>query len=80
VLRAAAVVVLALAIGVFYRSSGPGGTELAVALPMELQTLSVDELTEVMDSLVVEGRALAGPALSDLNERELAQLLAVMEG
>jgi len=81
-LRAAAIVVLALGLGVFYRGVGGGATTVAVASP-ELQTLSDDELLEVLDSLVVEAPVAyrSGiPGLADLDEKQLNELLKEMEG
>jgi len=81
-LRAAALVILGVGIAVYVRSGYRDGPRIAAAPPVELQHLSEDELNQVMDSLVIEGRspAFVGAALSDLSERELAQLLASMEG
>lgn len=83
VLRVAAVVVLALGVGIFYRPGGArNGAEVAVASPEQLQTLSVDELQEVLDSLVVETPAptFSNAGLADLDERQLTELLESLEG
>lgn len=80
--RVAAVVVLALGVGIFYRPGPPNGTEVAVTLPEQLQTLSVDELQEVLDSLVIEtpAPAFSNAGLADLDERQLTELLESLEG
>ena len=80
-LRVAAIVVLALGVGLFYRPGGnrPGALESPVAL----QTLSVDELEEVLDSLVIEAPATlrsGGVGLADLDESQLTQLLEELKG
>lgn len=82
VLRIAALVVLALGVGIFYRPAPRNGTDLAVASPEPLQALSVDELQEVLDSLVVETPAptFSNANLADLDERQLVELLEAMEG
>src|SRR5437867_2535021 len=70
-LRAAAVVVLALGLGLFYRGVG-GRPASTVAASPELQTLSVDELQEVLDSLVVEAPVAhrsGTSGLADLDEK-----------
>ena len=81
-LRAAAIVAMALGVGLFYRPGGsrPGAT---VGPPVALQTLSVDDLEEVLDSLVIEAPATlrsGGVSLADLNETQLAELLREMKG
>jgi hypothetical protein len=81
-LRAAAIVVLALGVGLFYRPGG-NGTPLVAGSPVTLQTLSVDELEEVLDSLVIEAPATlrsGGVGLADLDETQLTQLLEELKG
>lgn len=80
-LRTAAVVVLALGIGVFYRG-GRTGAMTALVSPVQLEPLSVDELEEVLDSLVVETPVSrdAAVGLADLDEGQLTELLRRMEG
>lgn len=56
--------------------------ELAWSPPVSFQGLSEDDLAEVLDSLSHQRPAAASAtaALDDLNERELGQLLDLMEG
>src|SRR5262245_571880 len=79
-LRAAAVIVLTIGIGLYFR--GPAPVTSQVATVPELQTLSLAELEEVLDSLVVESPATyhAASSLSDLDEDQLTELLRSMEG
>ena len=81
-LRAAAVVVLVLGVGLFYRA-GNGSHETAPTGSLALQTLSETELEQVLDSLVVETPVNLRDAavdLSDLDESQLTELLQRMEG
>jgi hypothetical protein len=78
---AAATVFLAsaLAINVWI---GSGGSGIAPPLPVEIEELAANELTEILDSLSLElPIAEVVPAtLSDLNEVQLERLLESMEG
>ncbi|MSR06980.1 MAG: hypothetical protein EXR93_07950 [Gemmatimonadetes bacterium] len=80
-LQVAAMVVLALGIGVFYRGTTTGHLA-ALGSPVQLDPLSVDELEEVLDSLVIETPLSpdAPVGLADLDESQLTELLRRMEG
>lgn len=79
-MRVAAVAVVAIGIGVMSQSGNSGAETLSA--PVELADLSADELTEVMDSLLLDDPVseLASGSFYDLNESELAELLELMEG
>ena len=78
---AAAVLLVATA-----RWIGPDGsvgeTAATVATAPELESLSGDELAEVLDSLFLHAPVteLVAASLDDLNERQLSELLTWMEG
>ena len=79
-MRVAAVAVIAIGLGVMTQGGGPLVESLAA--PVELADLSDDELTEVIDSLLLDEPVyeLAASDLYDLDETELAELLELMEG
>ena len=81
---AAAAAVVVLTVGVLVVSQlGSNGSEVAV-LPAftELHALSDDELEQVYDSLTADAPVyeLSAANLQDLNEGQLEELLAMMEG
>ena len=59
-----------------------GEMAATVATAPELESLSGDELAEVLDSLFLHAPVteLVAVSLDDLNERQLAELLTLMEG
>ena len=79
---AAAVVILAAGLLVFDRS----GDEIALlgdeVIPVAIESLSADELEEVVDSLFFEAPVYEQVAigLQDLDESQLVELLQLMEG
>ncbi len=80
VLRAAAVVAMLVSGGVIVNRLGndlPG-----LAAPVGLEDFSVTELAEVLDSLdqITPVDQLAPASLDDLDETQLQELLAAMEG
>ncbi len=81
-LRAAAAVALLLGVGVYGTDLLRRGGSPPVAPPVQLQTLSVAELEEVLDSLVVETPATShlSAGLGDLDESQLRELLRSLEG
>ena len=82
-MRAAAVVVLALGLGIFYRGTSRHSAAAVLTSPVQLQALSVDELQEVLDSLVVEAPVAyrsGTSGLADLDEKQLTEMLKQMEG
>jgi hypothetical protein len=84
-LKAAAVATLLVGGAWFaYRAVMPDGPAAPVALaaPLPLQALTVDELEEVLDSLTAEAptHALVASGLGTLDEGQLEELLQLMEG
>lgn len=82
-LRIAAGVALTVGAGLFaYRAARTPERPAAVASPVLLQSLSRDELEEVLDSLAFEAPAFEHVAvgLHDLNDDQLRELLRNMEG
>ncbi len=81
VLRAAAVALL-VAGGTWILTLGRGVPDVGTAVPVALSGLETRQLVAVLDSL--DGSAplaeLVPTGLNDLSERELQELLAMMEG
>ena len=86
VLRVAASLVLllggALAIRAYVATGDGGPAEATPALVVSLDGLSESELTEMLDSMVTETPVyeLVGAGLEDLNETQLEELLAQLDG
>lgn len=81
-LRLAAAVTFMVGAGLFtYRSVLRDGRTAALPAPVVLQTLSINELEEVLDSLAHEAPAFERAAgMSGLTEDQLRELLREMEG
>ena len=84
-LRMAAAVALVVGGGVVAMKTlhqNAGGQTAAAPVVASLQTLSPDELEEVLDSLATEGSTNEGSAagLHDLTSEQLRELLQRMEG
>ena len=79
---AAAVVVLVVGTLLLGRFGGGTGEAAEPVLLAELQELSTEELAQVFDSLLVEAPLYESSTLGlqDLNEEQLRELLALMEG
>jgi hypothetical protein len=83
ILSTAAALVLISSSGFFlFNREHPESVNAALVVPMELDELTQDELTSVLDSLSVAAPVSESFAstLSDLSEAELQELLAMMEG
>jgi hypothetical protein len=78
---AAAGVILAAGLGI-HQWLTPGEALPSLPLPIELNELATNELTEVLDSLEFEAPVaeLVPASLADLSENQLRDLLASMEG
>ncbi len=79
---AAAVVVLTAGVLVVGQLASNGGEVAVLPAFTELYTLSNDELEQVYDSLTVDAPVyeLSAVNLQDMNEGQLEELLALMEG
>ena len=82
VLRAAAAVMMIAGAGLVWWSSDRGASHPGFPTVDGLRELATTELVEVLDSLEAEAPVaeLVPTGLHDLNENELSELLAMMEG